>query len=83
MPVTPRVFCAVSAVIADAPNLQYATRAAHQHVEILRGTFLNHNYSFGLAPESPLRKEFNAALLKATAADSWTSLLATYLGKTD
>jgi len=73
----------VDAVVDDAPNISYALAHAHDKITILPGTFANHGYAFGLQRDSPLRHEFNAALLKATAADSWTSLLVSYLGKVD
>ena len=73
----------VDAVVDDAPNLAYALARGHERVTLLPGTFANHGYAFGLPHDSPIRREFNAALLKATAADSWTSLLVSYLGKVD
>ena len=73
----------LDAVLDDAPNLAFALKRGHDHVVVLPGTFANHNYAFGLQLDSPLRKEINAAILKAITADSWPSLLASYLGKVD
>ena len=73
----------LDAVLDDAPNLAFALKRGHDHLVVLPGTFANHNYAFGLQQDSPLRKELNAALLKAITADSWPSLLASYLGKVD
>jgi ABC-type amino acid transport substrate-binding protein len=74
----------LDAVVDDAPNLAFATtQGAHPRVQVLAGTFANHNYAFGLQPDSPLRKEFNAALIKVTWSDQWSSLLAQYLGRSD
>jgi ABC-type amino acid transport substrate-binding protein len=73
----------LDAVVADLPDLTYQTQAAHAHVQVLAGTFANHNYAFGLQPDSPIRKEFNTALLKVTYGDQWPSLLAQFLGRAD
>jgi ABC-type amino acid transport substrate-binding protein len=73
----------VDAVVDDTPNIQYMLKGAHPHVVILPGTFAMHGYAFGFMPDGTLRKEFNAALLKVTYGDSWSSILASYLGKAD
>ena len=71
----------VDAVLGDAPNLAFALERGHAHLVLVPGTFANRTIAFGLMPGSPLRHEFNAALLKATEADSFTSLLVSYLGR--
>ena len=71
----------VEAVLADAPNLAFALGRGHAHLVVVPGTFSPRTIAFGLVPGSPLRHDFNAALLKATEADSFTSLLVSYLGR--
>ena len=73
----------LDAVVTDAPDIQYALRGAHPHLVIVPGTFGAAYSTFGLVPGSPLRREFNAALIKVTSSDLWPSVLATYLGKAD
>jgi ABC-type amino acid transport substrate-binding protein len=73
----------VDAVIEDAPNLLYFAQTSHPRARVLPGTFLNHGYSFGLRADSPIRRDFNRAMLKVTNGDAWRSLLASYLGSAD
>jgi len=73
----------VDAVIYEAPILQYLGETTHKKVKVLPGTFANHGYAFGLRPDSPVRREFNKALVKITASDSWTSVMSSYLGQSD
>jgi ABC-type amino acid transport substrate-binding protein len=73
----------IAAVVAAEPALKYALASAHDTLVILPGTFFGVNLAFGLRPDSPIRKDFNAALVKATYADSWTSTLVSYLGKAE
>ena len=59
------------------------------HVDFATVEFANHiaNHiydAFGLLPDSPIRHVLNTALVtRRTTADSWTSMLASYLGKVD
>jgi polar amino acid transport system substrate-binding protein len=71
----------LDAVLDDLPDLSYALTHGHPHVILLPGTLANHDYSFGLRPDSPIRKQLNTALVKEITSDAWTSVLATYLGK--
>jgi ABC-type amino acid transport substrate-binding protein len=73
----------LDAVVDDAPDLQYALHNGHPHVTIVPGTFYPVFYTFGLVPDSSLRREFNAALLEVAGSDAWPSMLATYLGKAE
>jgi ABC-type amino acid transport substrate-binding protein len=73
----------VDAVVDDAPDIQYALRTGHPHLVMVPGTFFPVFYTFGLVPDSPLRREFNAALLEVTGSEAWPSMVATYLGKAD
>jgi polar amino acid transport system substrate-binding protein len=73
----------VDAVVDDAPNLQFFATTTHPKIRVLPGTFLNHGIAFGLRPNSPLRSEFNRAMLKVTNSDAWRSVLAGYLGSAD
>jgi polar amino acid transport system substrate-binding protein len=71
----------LDAVIDDLPDISYAFAHGTYHSIVLPGTFANHDYTFGLKPDSPIRHELNAALVKEITSDNWTSTLATYLGK--
>jgi len=71
----------LDAVLDDAPNLAFALARGHSHAIVLPGTLANHDYAFGLRPDSALRHQINAALLETIATDAWTSTLASYLGK--
>jgi len=73
----------VDAVLDDEINIKYVLRTGHEHLTLLPGTFFPHSGAFGLKPDSPLRHDFNAALLKVLTTDSWTALMASYLGKVD
>lgn len=73
----------VDAVVDDAPDLSYAQQNSHPHIHVLPGTFMNAGAAFGLRPDSPLRHDFNRALLKVTASDAWRSVVASYLGQAE
>jgi len=73
----------LDAVVDEQQSLQYALRSGRAGLMILPGTFYPHGSALGLMPESPLRKELNAALIRVTLSDSWTTTLATYLGRSD
>jgi polar amino acid transport system substrate-binding protein len=73
----------VDAVIYEAPVMSYLAETSHRGVRVLPGTFANHGYAFGLRIDSPIRREFNRALVKTTASDGWTTILSSYLGGAD
>jgi polar amino acid transport system substrate-binding protein len=74
----------VEAVVDEQTTLQYALRAnPHPKLTILPATFYTHGSAFGLMPDSPLRKDFNTALIKSTLSDTWASTIASYLGRAD
>jgi ABC-type amino acid transport substrate-binding protein len=71
----------LDAVLDDLPDISYAFAHGDYHSIVLPGTVANHDYTFGLRPNSALRQEFNAALVKEITSETWTSTLASYLGK--
>lgn len=73
----------VDAVIYEAPVLAYAVAKKYPTLRVVEGTFANHGYAFGLRPDSPLRKDFNRALLTIVTSDEFTSSVARYLGRSD
>jgi ABC-type amino acid transport substrate-binding protein len=73
----------VDAVVYEAPVLAYDVATVHKQLRVLNGTFANHGYAFGLRQDSPLRKDFNRALLAFTTSDEFATVLARYLGRGD
>jgi polar amino acid transport system substrate-binding protein len=71
----------VDAVVYEAPVLAYAVATKYKNLRVISGTFANHGYAFGLRPNSPLRVDFNRALLTIAASDEFTASLARYLGR--
>ncbi len=71
----------IDAVVYDAPILRYLINSRFKtSLRILPGLFVEQNYAFGLSSGSPLKEQFNRALLKVTASREWTRVLAEYLG---
>ncbi|HEY0252989.1 MAG TPA: transporter substrate-binding domain-containing protein, partial [Kofleriaceae bacterium] len=73
----------LDAVVDDEINLRYALKTTHDRLALLPGTFWPHSSAFGLKPDSPLRKDLNAAIVKTLNTDTWAALMASYLGKVD
>lgn len=71
----------VDAVVYEAPILQYhVSRTWPDALLVLPGTFDNHGYGFGLAPDSQAREALNRALLDFVGTDAYRTLLKSYLG---
>jgi ABC-type amino acid transport substrate-binding protein len=71
----------VDAVVHEAPLVRHAIRAGdHGALRVLSGTFDNHGYGIGLRTSSELREVVDRAILRFTATDEWTELLARHLG---
>ena len=60
-----------------------ALQTSHPHVQVTGDVCRPRLRVWPHMPDSPLRHELNASLLKIVASDSWPPLVANYLGKSD
>jgi polar amino acid transport system substrate-binding protein len=71
----------IDALVHDKPILAWFIREKFSStVELLDATFDPQNYAFVVPEGSPLRKQFNVAILDATHNDWWEQMLFNYLG---
>ncbi|MEQ8767837.1 MAG: transporter substrate-binding domain-containing protein [Planctomycetota bacterium] len=72
----------LKAVVYDAPILKYLVNEEFpESVTVLPMVFERQDYAIGLPLDSPLRKDFNRALLEITSSDEWRDILYRYLGE--
>ncbi len=69
------------AVVYDKPLLSYMIGQHYKgKLRVLPLTLARQDYAFALPPQSPLREEINASLLRRINAPNWTTYLNRYLG---
>lgn len=70
------------AAVYDKPLLRYlVTEKFSETVQVLSVSFNTQEYAIALAPDSPLRKPLNTALLSYRASDLWEEMIFRYLGE--
>ncbi|MEO1282971.1 MAG: transporter substrate-binding domain-containing protein [Pseudomonadota bacterium] len=72
----------IDAFVHDAPILSFKiSQGFSRDLKTLPDLFEVQNYAAVLPPGSPLREDFNQALLEITASDLWPTIQAKYLGE--
>ncbi|EKE80625.1 transporter substrate-binding domain-containing protein [Idiomarina xiamenensis] len=71
----------VDAVVYDAPLLKYLVRQySDASLRVLPNVFMQQDYAFAVAEDSPLREQINRSLLDITATNEWQQAVSNYLG---
>ncbi|MBU0614392.1 transporter substrate-binding domain-containing protein [Patescibacteria group bacterium] len=71
----------IDALVYDAPLLRYySNKEFRGKVKVLKNTFEQQQYGFGLTSGSELREPINRVLLKKIAAPEWKDILYRYIG---